>query len=71
MHPFNAATLSWNGGGDLIVLGTSDGIEVCCNLLKQHCRMHIISYIVRDVDTACVGDHALMLSESNLAGGSV
>lgn len=69
MHPFNAATLSWNGEGDLIVLGTSDGIEVCCNLLKQHCRMPHNK--AKDVDTACVGDHALMLSESNLAGGSI
>ena len=28
MHAFNAASLSWGGMGDLVALGTSDGVEV-------------------------------------------
>ena len=30
MHPFDAAALAWDSLGDLIALGTSDGIEVSC-----------------------------------------
>ena len=30
MHTFRAATLSWDGRGDFIALGTSDGVEVRC-----------------------------------------
>ena len=29
MHTFSAVALSWDGRGDLIALGTSDGVEVC------------------------------------------
>ena len=28
MHTFKADALSWEGGGELIAVGTSDGIEV-------------------------------------------
>ncbi len=30
MHPFNGASLSWDNKGDLIALGTADGVAVCC-----------------------------------------
>ena len=56
MHPFNAASLSWSGGGDLIVLGTSDGIEVRCNHPNQ--LLQDAHGLAKDIDTACVGDHA-------------